>query len=103
MKAQSRLDSRQLEAASLCLRTLAHPTRLRMVQLLLERERTVGTLADACGIPSAVASDHLGKMKDRGLLVSERRGRYTVYTAVHEALDGILACIEGHFGGRRRR
>jgi DNA-binding transcriptional ArsR family regulator len=64
-----------LEHAAECLRTLAHPVRLRMVQMLLQGKHTVGELAIACRVPAHVASEHLGKMKDRGLLQARRDGR----------------------------
>jgi DNA-binding transcriptional ArsR family regulator len=85
------------EAAE-CLRTLAHPHRLRMVQMLLRGEYTVGELAEACGIPSHMASEHLGRMKDRGLLEVERRGRKMYYRVKEEGLAGILECVESRFG-----
>ena len=68
-----------LTHAAECLKTLAHPHRLRMVQMLLRGEHTVGELAEACSIPSHMASEHLGKMKDRGLLKPDRRGRQIFY------------------------
>ncbi len=39
-----------LAQAAECLKTLAHPHRLRMVQMLLQGRYTVGELAEACGI-----------------------------------------------------
>ncbi|MGA1525980.1 MAG: transcriptional regulator, partial [Planctomycetota bacterium] len=42
------LGDEALEGAAECLRTLAHPHRLRMVQMLLQAEFTVGELAAAC-------------------------------------------------------
>lgn len=81
-----------------CLRTLAHPHRLRMVQMLLAGEYTVGELAEACEIPSHMASEHLGRMKDRGLLRSERRGRRIYYQVAEKGLRGIMECIEARFG-----
>jgi DNA-binding transcriptional ArsR family regulator len=87
-----------LENAAECLRTLAHPHRLRIVQLLLAGEYTVGELAEACEIPQYSASDHLGRMKDRGLLRSERRGRKMYYRVAEEGLAGIMNCIEKRFG-----
>lgn len=83
--------------AAECLRSLAHPHRLRMVQLLLRGEYPVGVLADACGLPSHMASEHLGKLKDRGLLKAERRGRQIFYTVAEPHLASILACIEARF------
>ena len=86
-----------LEQAAECLKTLAHPHRLRMVQMLLRDEHTVGELAEACGIPSHMASEHLGKMKDRGLLTPERRGRQIFYKVAEPHLGNILGCVEARF------
>lgn len=69
------LDMAVMGEAVECLKTLAHPCRLWMVEMLLNGDFTVGELADACDIPSHMASDHLGLMRDRGLLASEKRGR----------------------------
>ncbi len=87
-----------LGEAAECLRTLAHPCRLRMVQMLLQGEYTVGELAEACEIPSHMASEHLGLMRDRGLLVGERRGRSMYYRVGEEGLVGIMQCVEKRFG-----
>jgi len=87
-----------LEEAAECLRTLAHPHRLRMVQMLLDGEYTVGELAEACGIPSHMASEHLGKMRDRGLLRSERHGRKMYYQVAEPGLESIIRCCEQRFG-----
>ncbi len=92
------LGDEALEGAAECLRTLAHPHRLRMVQMLLQAEFTVGQLAAACGIPSHMASEHLRMMRDRGLLDFERRGRRIYYYIVETGLTGLLGCIESRFG-----
>ena len=84
--------------AAECLKTLAHPCRLRMVQMLLRGEYTVGELAEACEIPSHMASEHLGRMRDRGLLKNERRGREMYYSIAEKGLTGIMACIQNRFG-----
>src|ERR671927_233898 len=51
-------DLAALEEAAECLKTLAHPHRLRMVQMLLRGRYTVGELAGACGISSPRAAAH---------------------------------------------
>ncbi len=100
MKTKAKLlPLEQMEEAAQCLRTLAHPHRLRMVEMLLEDEYTVGELAEACGIQSHMASEHLGKMRDRGLLQAERRGQCIYYRSAHPGLASILACIRVKFGG----
>lgn len=86
-----------LTQAAECLKTLAHPHRLRMVQMLARDEHTVGALAEACGIPSHMASEHLGKMKDRGLLTAERRGRQIFYQIAEPHLYSIMGCVAERF------
>ena len=87
-----------LTQAAECLRTLAHPHRLRMVQMLLKGQFTVGELADACGIPSHMASEHLRLMQRSGFLTSEREGRRIFYRVAEPHLKQIMNCIESRFG-----
>lgn len=86
-----------LSQAAECLKTLAHPHRLRIVQLLLSGEHTVGELAEYCEIPSHMASEHLGKMKDRRLLNAKRDGRKTYYKIAEPHLAEIMKCVEARF------
>ncbi len=87
-----------LEQAAECLRTLAHPCRLRIVQMLLQGDYTVGELAEACEIAPNVASEHLRLMQHCGLLKSEKEGRKTFYQIAEPSLAKIMACIEKRFG-----
>ena len=87
-----------LGEAAECLRTLAHPHRLRMVQMLLQGPFSVGELAEACGLPSHMASEHLRLMQRCGLLGARREGRRTYYEIAERHLADILRCIEGRFG-----
>lgn len=92
------LSLEALGDAAECLRTLAHPHRLRMVQMMLHGKYTVGELAGACEIQSHMASEHLRLMKHCGLLASEREGRRTYYQVAEPHLANIMSCIEERFG-----
>lgn len=83
--------------AAECLKTLAHPVRLRMVQLLLHGRFTVGELAEDCEIPDNVASEHLRLMQRCGFFVSEREGRKVYYQIAEPHLAQLMACVEGRF------
>lgn len=96
--ASALLDLAALSKAAECLKTLAHPHRLRMVQMLLQGRYTVGELADACEIPSHMASEHLRLMQRCGFLVSEKDGRKAYYRIAEPHLAQIMACIESRFG-----
>ena len=88
-----------LAQAAECLKTLAHPHRLRMVQMLLQGRYTVGELAEACEIPSHMASEHLRLMQRCGLLSAEKDGRKAYYQIAEPHLANIMACVEARFGG----
>ena len=87
-----------LARAAECLRTLAHPHRLRIVQMLLGGRYTVGELAESCGIPSHMASEHLRLMQRCGFLDVEKEGRCVYYSVAEPHLGRIMACIEDRFG-----
>jgi DNA-binding transcriptional ArsR family regulator len=87
-----------LEQAAECLKTLAHPHRLRMVQLLLRGRYTVGDLAEACGIASHMASEHLRLMQRCGILSCEKDGRKAYYAIAEPHLESLMACVEARFG-----
>jgi DNA-binding transcriptional ArsR family regulator len=91
-------DLEALGQAAECLKTLAHPHRLRMVQMLLQGDYTVGELAEACDLPSAMASEHLRLMQRCGFLASEKEGRKVYYRVVEPHLKNILRCVEDRFG-----
>lgn len=93
-----------VEAAE-CLRALAHPVRLRIIQLLLHGRYTVGELAADCEIPDNVGSEHLRLLQRCGFLVSQRDGRRVYYSIAEPHLEQLMACIEGRFlprGAKRR-
>jgi DNA-binding transcriptional ArsR family regulator len=92
------IDLKALGQAAECLRTLAHPHRLRMVQMLLQGRYTVGELAEACEIPSHMASEHLRLMQHCGLLSSQRDGRRNYYEIAEPHLKSIMDCIQNRFG-----
>jgi DNA-binding transcriptional ArsR family regulator len=98
-KTKAKLTSLEaLAQAAECLRTLAHPHRLRMIQMLLQGRYTVGELAEACEIPSHMASEHLRLMQRSGFLAQEREGRFVYYTVAEPHLANIMGCVETRFG-----
>ena len=101
MTTKTRLNLTNLEAlgqAAECLRTVAHPHRLRMLEMLLRGRYTVGQLAEACKIKSHMASEHLRLMQRCGLLKSQRDGRRTFYEVAEPHLADLMACVTGRFG-----
>jgi DNA-binding transcriptional ArsR family regulator len=97
-KKQKLIELKSLEQAAECLKVLAHPHRLRIVQMLLQDRYTVGELAEACKIQSHMASEHLRLMQHCGLLSSQRDGRKNYYEIAEPHLKSIMDCIVNRFG-----
>ena len=55
-------------------RTLGHPARVRLLELLGDGERSVGALQDALELDSSGASQHLSALRRQGLLESRKLG-----------------------------
>ena len=90
-------DPAAFAQAAECLRTLAHPVRLRMVQLLLHGRYTVGELAADCAVADNVASEHLRLMQRCGFFTSQREGRKVFYEVAEPHLAEIMGCIQSRF------
>ena len=97
------LDLEKLQEAAECLRTMAHPVRLRMVQLMLRERLTVGEIAKACDIPSHLASEHLRMMQHCGLLARRQDGRRIYYRVSEPTVERLMECIERRFGTDENR
>ena len=97
MASNQPMSLEELTRAAECLKTLAHPVRLRMVRMLLGGRYTVGELAEACEIQSHMASEHLRLMQRCGFLHSQREGRCIYYEVAEPHLASIMACIESRF------
>ena len=54
------------------LRTLGHPARVRILQLLREGEQSVGALQAAIDLDSCGTSQHLAALRKQGLVSSRR-------------------------------
>jgi DNA-binding transcriptional ArsR family regulator len=73
------------------LSALSDPTRRAVLELVAERPRPVGELADALPVSRPAVSQHLRVLKDAGLLAETRAGTRRVYvlrpTGLQELAD----------------
>lgn len=97
-KTQKRLSAAAFVQAAECLKILAHPHRLKIVHMLLEKHYTVGELAEACGIAHHMTSEHLRLMQRCGFLDSTKDGQRRYYRVIEPQLANILHCVEQRFG-----
>jgi ArsR family transcriptional regulator len=80
-------------------RALADPTRRRILELLAERDRTAGELADQFPIAFASVSHHLGVLKAAGLVAAEREGQFIRYRLNTTVFQEVVRYFMQRFAG----
>ncbi len=85
-----------LEESARVLRVLAHPHRLKTVELLMDGRLSVGELADELELAPSAVSQHLNHMRAHGILGVEREGRTAYYRVVHPSATNVIKCIHKH-------
>jgi rhodanese-related sulfurtransferase/DNA-binding transcriptional ArsR family regulator len=75
------------------MRALAHPHRLELVEQLAQGERAVEALAQRTSLSVANASQHLQQLKQAGLVVSQREGRFVLYRLSDDGVLDVLASL----------
>ena len=83
------------------LKLLAHPYRLKIVDILESAESApVHLLVDRLDLPQAAVSNHLKKMLRVGLVESKRRGKEVWYSLGDRRSLSILNCMRAKKGAR---
>jgi len=93
-----------LERVAVALRLIAHPVRLRLLQLIRARpDAPVHALAAAAGLAPAATSQHLNQLRRLGLVAAVRRGREVAYAIGDPRVRKILDCMCADVQPKRRR
>ncbi len=88
------LNPEMLERAAGMLKAIAHPMRIAILSHLEDgRKMTVTEIHNTLNIEQSTTSHHLGILKDKGVLNSQREGKNTFYFLKHESLRNIIDCI----------
>jgi len=81
-------------------RTLGHPARVRVLELLRGGEMTVGDLQAELGIDSSGASQHLAALRRQGILEARKEGTSVYYRVrdprVFQLLESARQVIGSH-------
>ncbi len=90
-RAQSAPGGCTPQALARFFRVLGDPTRLQILELLWERERSVGELVELIGVPQGRVSNHLACLKWCRFVGSERRGRRVFYRVTDQRVRRLLS------------
>ena len=75
-------------------KTLSHPVRIRVLELLSERERSVGEMLPFLGIEASHLSQQLAVLRRAGLVATRREGSTVYYSLTTPHLSELLAVAQ---------
>jgi len=94
------MDYDYLNKAAECLKLIAHPVRIRMLEIMSQGSFSVGNIAKLCQVPPNQACEHLRLLKNHGLLKSDKEGKTVYYKISSPQLPDLLNCIKKHCSGQ---
>lgn len=75
-------------------RGFGDPSRLSILDALRQGPRTVGEIMEATGLTQSNVSNHLGCLRDCGLVASEQQGRYVTYRLSDDRVGDLISLAE---------
>ena len=85
------------------IQALGNATRFEIVKLVREREMAAGTIAKRFQLTRPAVSQHLGMLREAGLLDERRVGSQRLYVVRPEGFAEIVEFVEGFWRPRLRR
>lgn len=86
-----------MEAA---LRAIAEPRRRQILELVRERELSAGAIASQFDVTRPAISQHLGVLKEAGLVDERRNGTQRLYRARPQGLSELKAFLDGFWDAK---
>jgi DNA-binding transcriptional ArsR family regulator len=97
------LPDEALKQIAAYFQALSEPTRLQILNLLREKERNVGELAQLCGYTSANISRHLTLLTQHGLVARESRGNSAYYRIADASVYQLCDLVCGNIARQHDR
>jgi DNA-binding transcriptional ArsR family regulator len=79
------------------LQVIAAPRRMRILELVWDRELPAGEIAAEFDVSWSAISQHLSVLKAAGFLVERREGTSRIYRADQAALGSLRSVVEDHW------
>lgn len=89
-----KVDKITLDDKSEILKAIGHPIRLCIVKGLFEQgESNVSYMQGCLDVPQSTLSQHLGKLRDLGIIEGERKGTEVYYRVVNKDVIKIIKVL----------
>ncbi|WP_417426400.1 ArsR/SmtB family transcription factor [Hoeflea sp.] len=83
----------QARQASDLLKSLSHETRLMILCILSEGEKSVSQLEEILSMPQAAVSQQLARLRLDGLVDTRREGRMIYYSIVNQEVSLVIGTL----------
>lgn len=93
------LETRRIESRAQTFAALSDPIRLRILDLLSLEQQCVCDLQDAIEIAPNLLSYHLRVLREAGLVVATRRGRWVDYRLSGDSAQSVTDALPAAFRG----
>ena len=93
MATLTEVEERELIEKAELLKVLGHPERLAIILLTLDRELCVKELVEVLGISQPKVSQHVGLMKELGILSYRKEGTKVLYRTTNEAVKELIGIL----------
>lgn len=87
-------NPKSIEIQSKLFRGFSDPSRLSILDLLREGARTVSEIVEATGLTQSNVSNHLGCLRDCGLVTAKQQGRFVYYKLSDERVGQLLTLAD---------
>jgi ArsR family transcriptional regulator len=89
-----RTSTEKLNRASEMLKTMAHPVRLAIIDLIKSAKLSNTDIQKKLSIEQPILSQHLTLMRDKGIIDFEKSGKFSYYYLKQNELMKIIDCVE---------
>ena len=93
MATLTEVEERELIEKAELLKVLGHPERLAIILLTLDRELCVKELVEVLGISQPKVSQHVGLMKELGILSYRKEGTKVLYRTTNETIKELIGIL----------
>ncbi|MBU1077256.1 MAG: metalloregulator ArsR/SmtB family transcription factor [Spirochaetes bacterium] len=87
-------DENYLEKKSEFLHSMAHPARLKILEILRDEKACVSELSEQIKIKQPNISQHLNILRNSGIITKKRKGKMIFYNINEENVSNILKTID---------
>lgn len=88
-------EAQKLERIAYIIKTVAHPLRLGIINLLEQHEQlSVSEICKMMNSEQSLTSHHLQNMRLKGILSVQRQGRSMLYSLKEKDVSLIITCLE---------